>query len=407
MASNLNTTSSRYIITIIMSTDHGQGENLGSHESINHPPVRVDSTGFDDIIYPTRRLAPQPTKRREEPSVFHASDGYGSHNSGYSVYTTSRELEDLPPTPAYLDINTSGVLTKSLKESLYEDRGKLVNALMTAEKPRLTGRLVACLLDTESGTYIATNLEQDEEPHFHHAEIEALGQIASVGALSINRVVMTGAGQDKIKEVSPCFDCYDALQPYLSSSCDLVLVQPNTFTRAIVLNPEEHTEAYSPKPETSISGTTHEEIVADLRQKTELEHEDLDFVADLRLLGLDEGIHFYLSGNASGKGWVSSVLNKEFGIPYTDIDIAAVTEIPKPRVLRAVKRVARKYGYAGHIYSRNNDITSTSTEQVRTYQGGNKKVSKTKKVDLTIATGLDEAILDPNYRARNFYHAVS
>lgn len=295
-------------------------------------------------------------------------------------------------------------------------RELLLGQFTLAEVP-ITGRRVGCVIEIDGGDLVAGhNVETENPPGFFHAEANTLDSMpAHLGSTGIRAVYM--AGQDpkltgqQLKNITPCTDCYGLLGPKLTPDAELILFQPNTLEHATVFAGDEFRPAYGKWPYSAIEATSRTDIVEELQEKTELSETDREVVADLRIVGRASDIEFYLTGSASGRGWMSSVINRKLGNGYGDMDILAITD----RYGEATLVQITKEILATHY----NDLETVTTETDFWVVCGDKRgterhvryvsfMKNDKKImDFTWATSLKDGMLRDDYYDNNCYHKIS
>ena len=290
-------------------------------------------------------------------------------------------------------------------------------ALSRPEDAPITGRTAGCVLETEAGElFVGRNREVVDPIAFHHAETNTYSALAQrVGETTIRNVYMSGfdpasTGQ-QLKNITPCSDCYAFLDPRLTPDANIVLFKPNTLDTATVLAPHEFRLAYGTWPYSEITSTEPDAIEAELAEKTPLTERDRKIVSELRLLGLETGIQFYLTGSSSGRGWISSALHERLGTNYGDMDIIAVTDeqnVPGMRCLVA-DTVRTHYG---DIDVQNVDadywvVTGKMRGAQRHVNYDSLLVDGKKVMDLSWAHDLESGMLRDDYYANNCYHKLS
>ena len=189
----------------------------------------------------------------------------------------------------------------------------------------ISGKRVACLLETEFGTYLSHNGEIAEPRSFVHAEMAALDAVvAHERDPCITRIVMAGAGRARrLKHIIPCFDCFESLRPYTSSESRIILLVPGSLDAQRSCSVEDLVRAYEAERYSSLRGVSYQDIVTELNERTLLEGTDTVFASTLRVDGLKRGISFFLTGSSSGRGGAARAL-LEMGEWYDDIDIIGV-----------------------------------------------------------------------------------
>jgi len=279
-------------------------------------------------------------------------------------------------------------------------RTLLSEELSLAHAP-ITKKRVACVLETESKIHSGHNYEHINPLHFDHAEENTLKKI--LPDETIQKVFLAGKGHEKIKQVSPCSECYDALSQRFSSSTQLILFQPDTLDKTMSFTLEEHKEAYSSKPYSQIEGFNRRDIQKDLKKKTLLQDEGLEFVADLRLLGLNSGIHFFLTGSASGRGSMADLIHLKEGVSYRDIDLIAVTTLDRDVVEKMIEKIS--LSYFGTFDKRRTVVDNWFVNEVR--KRSNYFSQEKEVIDLAVSPTLRGGMIRMDYLRKNFFHQIS
>lgn len=290
-------------------------------------------------------------------------------------------------------------------------------ALSRPEDAPITGRTAGCVLETETGDlFVGRNREVVDPVAFHHAETNTYSLVVkNVGEAAIRNVYMSGfdpaATGQQLKNITPCSDCYAFLDQHLMPEANIVLFKPNTLDTATVLSPNEFRPAYGTWPYSEITATEPGEILAELAEKTPLTEQDRQIVRDLRVLGLETGVEFYLTGSSSGRGWVSTALHERLGTQYGDMDIIAVAK--DEDVARVRERVANTVkAHYGGIDVENVDadywvVTGKNRGTQRHVNYDSLFVDGKKVMDLSWASDLEAGMLRDDYYANNCYHKIS
>jgi cytidine deaminase len=279
-------------------------------------------------------------------------------------------------------------------------RTLLLEELLMAYAP-VTGRSVACLLQTDKAIYSGHNYEHTDPIHFDHAEKNAVKKMPQDEI--IQKVFLAGKGHEKAKSATPCSECYDALNKNFSPNTEVVLFQPDTLLTEMAFSFLEHSGAYAPKPYSSIAGSDRKEIETELKEKTLLRDEGLELVADLRLLGLDTGIHFYLTGTASGRGSMGNLINLRQGVSYRDIDLIAATKLDRRTTEGMVEGII--YQHFGRLEKKETILNVWFINEIRKqshYFSGKKEI-----LDFTVAPTLKDGMIRMDYLRKNFFHQIS
>ncbi len=285
-------------------------------------------------------------------------------------------------------------------------RKALLPKLLRDDAP-VTNRTVACMLQTtKDKEYRGRNHERDYKPVspvFIHAEIAALVNMleSDEASGSIDRIIMAGTGQKKVKEIAPCRSCYTTLLQYMATHVELVLLQPNYFRNAIVLGGDAVERAYEPKEPLQIEGgETKQQTARELEAKTDLNQDDALFVSHLREFMIENEVKLYLTGSSSGRGGISQEIRRLERKHYTDIDLVAVTgKYPDARKL---------------VDDLNEESTECEPRTVRCRKPTMRRSLKGKgfgpegtPLDLIVASTLEEGMLDPAYYRNNWYVKIT
>jgi len=202
-------------------------------------------------------------------------------------------------------------------------RPMLVKEIQKARAP-FTRCRIATIFETDKGLITAHNIEYSKH-NFVHAEASAVEVMKMMGSKKIKTIYMAGYGSFRIKGVSPCLECFLLIKPYLNKHTKLILFEPNTLRKTMAFNRLEFERSYSNQSYSEIKGQNPEQISLELHKKTLLSDTDIKFITSLRLIGLEKGIHFYLTGSKSGRGGIGSlILKKTRG--HSDIDLMIVTK---------------------------------------------------------------------------------
>jgi cytidine deaminase len=269
-------------------------------------------------------------------------------------------------------------------------------------------REVACVIETGDSVvqFIGGHNHEHANGDFEHAEPSALSDfIERFPGRKIKRLFMIGYGQDKEKKISPCQECYKALFPHLTNTSDIVLFSPVDFQRATVLTPEDYRPAYEAKEYCAVESETLEDIVPELLEKTALDEDDAHLIAELRLVGIENGIEFFLSGSASGRGWVSNAIHKAQGAEkqYNDLDIIAVSFNPESEVERVIENVinSRYRNFSKEVTVHHiQGETATRTGIKYTAEG-------MPPLEVQTASDLKKGMSRPDYFKNNFFIKLS
>jgi len=281
---------------------------------------------------------------------------------------------------------------------------KLNHMLDGVEAP-VTSLKVACIIETQNSEHCGTNHEWSDPLFFAHAEERALFLMKQRGDFSgIKTIYFGGRGHVKLSQISPCDNCFNILAPMLSEDSKIVLFEPNNFFRHMSFSSSELIDAYSKKSYSAIVGNRLSEIEDELKKKTPLVQPDLSFVANLRLLGLENQISFYLVGSASGRNGISQLIHQKENSLYSDIDIVATSELHEDFVLKLFESLA------GNYYPK----LDRQVRRFKMYGTGqpmaiNKYLDDTGKVklELTVGRNKNTTFTRKDNLYKNFFHQLS
>lgn len=281
---------------------------------------------------------------------------------------------------------------------------KLESLLDEAEAP-ISNLKVACIIRTQEGEYYGKNHEWASPQYFAHAEERALFQMKQYGDFSgIRAVHIGGRGQVKKSQISPCDNCFYILTPFLSEDSKLVLFEPNNLSDSMTFTAREFTEAYSRLEYSAIKGEDFSRAREELMRKTPLVEPGLSFVADLRILGLEKQISFYLTGSASGRGGISQLINKKQNKPYTDLDIVAASDLDENVVIKLFEELANQYYPGLEKKLRKFNIYGTG-HPISLYRYLDSK--GVVKLELNVDKGKNTAFTRKDYLHKNWFHQLS
>jgi len=296
---------------------------------------------------------------------------------------------------------------------LLDLRHLLIDELRGVSAP-YSDRAVTCVLESDGKKYLGTNIEQSVRPRFIHAERVALASMQSEKIWQIGRIVMGGLGQSKMKEIAPCYSCFEALKPFLAEDVELVLFEPNDFHQISVVPAPELAHAYEPKPPARITAENDARAIAEeLREKTALRGNDLAFMAYLKKNLGDCGLKLYLTGSACGRGGIGQVIEKRKG-SYTDLDLVVIAPDPQ---------VGARGGYSQRTKERIEKLFLASVKAADSgsrklkYRAGSGVAAESilkdryarieTEIDLTIAPNLYEGMLDKTYYRNNWFVEIA
>lgn len=192
----------------------------------------------------------------------------------------------------------------------------------------VTGYRVACCFITNKDIYLGHNNEKENPVIFEHAETLTIKRMLKKEKFPIiNKIIMLGSGNvKKLKYCVPCYSCTQMLTPYVSDNTIISLMPlPNSIER-LEISFKELIESYDDLPYSKIESTNPEEISLELKTKTILKDKDIEFIKNMRLLGLNKKINLYLTGSSTGRGAASTLLIKKTNTSYRDLDLIIVIQ---------------------------------------------------------------------------------
>ncbi len=274
----------------------------------------------------------------------------------------------------------------------------------------VTGYCVTTAIVTEKDTYIEHNHEDQDSVVFEHAEIRVLEKILKKEQSPIiKRVYMLGGGAiKKIKHYTPCYACTHKMAPYITSNTTVTLLPLLATTALVTFNYNELLSSYSDVPYSKFSNTSKQGIQKELRDKTILKGKDIDFIADLILLGLREKFEFYLTGSSTGRGGVSRLLMEKTKTSYGDIDIIVVVaaDYYKMAIENIEKVITLHYG--AHLKEerlvplRHNKLGVVLGKAYYRCSNSNEKM-----LDFTFSTDFKGSLSYHAYELKNWFHQLS
>lgn len=213
---------------------------------------------------------------------------------------------------------------------------------MNASPPTLSGKKVVCCIQTKENSYVATSVDNAKE--YFHAELLAIDLMKAARDVSgITEVILAGIGQDKLRRIIPCPSCFELLIPFLRKKGKITVYFPNSFNKKVSISFSSAKKAFSTLSYSKISGNAVETIKRMLSERTPLSGNDLKFIANLRLLGIDNSIQFYLTGSKSGRSGLASLFARTIPASASDLDIIAVTPLNRKKVGGLVLELASRY----------------------------------------------------------------
>jgi cytidine deaminase len=273
----------------------------------------------------------------------------------------------------------------------------------------VSGKKVVSLIETDNNVYLGHNVEVEYPLWFFHAEEMAMAKMLDVESTSIiKRVVMWGSeSSDSFKNITMCFDCFQKLSLFMNDETNIEIIHPDITKDSLKLKITDFQDAYGVQPETMILGNAHEQIVSDLKEKTPLVGIDLDFVADLRLLGLKKKISFLLIGSSAGKGGTSKIIINKTGRMYSDIDLIAITS-ENPGVVECnVLEIINKYYESCTLTRKDCPVPSKYTTRLKRKFNCKTKDGKSRLIELDIGSNIGDVLHKPEYVERNWFHYLS
>jgi hypothetical protein len=214
-------------------------------------------------------------------------------------------------------------------------------------------------------------------------------------------IMVTGEGTMKEKHVLPSGAAYDAVAPRLVAGSPIVIMPPNRQDVCRFIPESRHESAYSPKPLSVFKGSTVMEVCAEAICNTYLSMEDCMFAAHLRLAGLKEGIHYFLTGSGNGLSGPSVAIRP---CMYRDLDIIAISERDKAEVEAQFESVAEAcYGVLEKV-PKLVDVAG-SNRQVKgcVYSNATSGIS----IDFFASHRVEDAFVRSESLERNFFHQLS
>ncbi|MFA6502942.1 MAG: hypothetical protein WCT45_01640 [Candidatus Paceibacterota bacterium] len=289
------------------------------------------------------------------------------------------------------------------------DLESIVQAELQNARAPLTGILVASALLTEKELYLGHNEEKGDPIVFEHSETVGLQKaLAAEGTPKILKIVMAGGGTvDKFKFYTPCFSCTHALAPFMADGATVVLTALPNINETLVLTFDELFASYAQVPYSKINTDTASIIRSELGTKTVLEGEDIDFIADLTALGLSEGIEIFLTGSASGRGGVSTLLNKKTNHKYRDIDIIAVIDKDFSTIEAKIEEMLRDhYGFFTKIEK---PILPYQNKQGVVFKKSNYYCGEGKSpmIDFSFSKSFSGTLAYHAYEIKNWFHQLT
>jgi len=272
----------------------------------------------------------------------------------------------------------------------------------------VSGYFVACAIVTEKDTYVGHNYEFENPTVFEHAETRTLRKVLDKEKNpQITKIIMSGAGKvQKFKSYIPCYSCTHALHPYITTNTSIYLLPLEGTTETLSVNFNELFSSYGDLPYSKIKNAGTESLRAELIEKTILKGKELDFIVDLALLGKKESIEFYLTGSATGRGAVSTLIINKTNGSYRDLDLITVVKKDYVDTEKNIEKLLIKH-YAKFIKEKRPIPTHQNREGVvleKTfyYCGENKQL-----IDFTFSTDFQGSFCYHSYELKNWFHQLS
>lgn len=279
-------------------------------------------------------------------------------------------------------------------------KADLLGELALAQAP-FSGRRVACILAGDNEGYGGHTIERsptDIDDPF----MMALSKVPQ-GA-TLHGIAVAGAdetGNMKEKHTLPSGNAYDAIAPLLAPQSLIVVLPPNQTDVCRVIPESRHQSAYAPKASSIFKGQTFEAMYSEAIRYTSLSMEDCMFAVHLRVMGLRDGIHYYLTGSANGDSGPSVLLKPGM---YEDLDIIAVADISKAQIEASFEASASKY--YGPLKKTSKVVAVAGSDRTIAgciYSNQASQIS----IDFFAANRLEDAFVRPEYRERNYFHQLS
>jgi hypothetical protein len=284
-----------------------------------------------------------------------------------------------------------------IPERLAPVKADLLGQLALAQAP-FSGRRIACILAGENegyGGHVIEHSPTDIEDPF----MMALGKVP-VGA-DLYGIMVTGEGSMKEKHVLPSGAAYDAITSLLLPGSPIVIMPPNRQDVCRFIPESRHASAYRPKPLSVFEGNTVMEIYSEAIHNTYLSMEDCMFVAHLRLAGLKEGIHYFLTGSGNGLSGSSVAIRPGM---YNDLDIIAISERDKAEVEAEFESVAKAcYGVLEKVPKLVNVAGTDRQVEGCIYSNEKSGIS----IDFFASNQVKDAFVRSENLERNYFHQLS
>jgi hypothetical protein len=284
-----------------------------------------------------------------------------------------------------------------IPERLDPVRADLLGELALAHAP-FSGRRIACILAGENEGYGGHVIEHSptniEDPF-----MMALRKVPE--GVDLYGIMVTGEGLMKEKHVLPSGAAYDAIAPRLLPGSPIVMMPPNRTDVCRFIPESRHATAYSPKPISIFEGKTVVEIYSEAIRSTCLSMEDCMFVAHLRLAGLKQGIHYFLTGSGNGLSGPSVAIRPGM---YSDLDIIAISDRDAAEVEAEFEGLAEAcYGVLDKVPKLVNVAGSDRQVEGCIYSNLDSGIS----IDFFASKKLEDAFVRSESLERNYFHQLS
>lgn len=284
-----------------------------------------------------------------------------------------------------------------LPEQLDPSAADLFDELALADAP-FSGRHVACILagsDEGYGGHTVERNSTDVDDPF----LMALRKVPDGARLY--GIMVTGRGPMKEKHVMPSGAAYDLIMPLLLPGAPIVVIPPGSKDMCRFIPEPIHRAAYAPKAASVFRGKTFFESQIEAIRYTNLNMEDCELAAHLRLSGLLDGIHYYLTGSSHGPSGPSYACRPGM---YGDLDIIAVSHRPKEEVEACFENIVE--AHYGSLAKEPKVVHIAGSEDALegcVYANTQAGIC----IDFYATHGLKSAFVRPEYLSRNFYHQLS
>jgi hypothetical protein len=284
-----------------------------------------------------------------------------------------------------------------IPERLSAARADVLGQLALAHAP-FSQRRTACILAGADEGYGGHVIEHSPT-HIEDPFMMALEKVPEGARLY--GIIVAGTGDMKEKHLLPSGKAYDAIAPLLFPGSPIIVIPPNQTDICRFIPEAQHQSAYVPKPLTTLEGTTFMQVYREAIRSTVLSAEDCAFIARLRLSGLDDSIHYYLTGSANGESGPSVALRPGL---YRDLDIIAVSDHGKQQTEAAFEAVAQ--AHYGVLEKTPKVVTVAGTSQELEgclYTNSAAGIA----IDFFTAPALENAFVRPESYDRHYFHQLS